>query len=350
MGLDDGNRRRNDAKFHYTKLKKVFPVSGPSVGYTAYGGVDYEINKLLNCRLAALCFFMLFWEHMYTVKKSMQDHTISQTADEFRFGFGKNWKSFLRLLNEERIQEAERSLLSMLGRSDLHGIRFLDAGCGSGLFSLAALRLGAQEVISFDFDSDSVACARYLNKKYGPFGNWRIECGSVLDKNWLRNIGRHDVVYCWGVLHHTGEMWTAMENVAGLVADNGMLFISIYNDQGVKTALWKRIKRFYNASPRLIRFVIGNGFFLASALWLLIVDIIKRRKVWDRYSGRNRRGMGAYHDAIDWIGGYPFEVAKPEQVFRFLCGRGFILREMVTKQGYGCNQFVFQRITSNAGA
>jgi 2-polyprenyl-6-hydroxyphenyl methylase/3-demethylubiquinone-9 3-methyltransferase len=60
--------------------------------------------------------------------------------------------------------------------------------------------------------------------------------------------------------------------------------------------------------------------------------------------------MGVYHDAIDWIGGYPFEAATPERVFRFFRDRGFVLREMVTKQGLGCNEFVFQRVTAKASA
>src|SRR4051794_5739776 len=109
--------------------------------------------------------------------------SVDKTPNELRFGFGKNWRSFLRLLNEQRIRDAEHSLLQMLGRSDLRGVRFLDAGCGSGLFSLAALRLQAQAVTSFDFDPDSVACAEYLNQKFGPFPNWRIARGSLLDKS-----------------------------------------------------------------------------------------------------------------------------------------------------------------------
>jgi 2-polyprenyl-6-hydroxyphenyl methylase/3-demethylubiquinone-9 3-methyltransferase len=281
---------------------------------------------------------------MHTLKNILHDQPASQDTGVLRFGFGKNWKSFLRLLSEERIREAESSLLAMLARQDLRGLRFLDAGCGSGLFSLAACRLGAREVVSFDYDSDSVACAEYLKQKYGPFPNWRINRGSVLDKDWLRDLGRYDVVYCWGVLHHTGNMWKAMENITEVVDENALLFISIYNDQGTRTALWKRIKRFYAVAPRPVRFVIGNGYFLATAVWMLMVDAIKRRNIWDRYSGRNRRGMGAYHDAIDWIGGYPFEAATPEQVFRFYRDRGFVLREMLTNQSRGCSQFVFQKI------
>jgi len=280
---------------------------------------------------------------MHFSDKTLGSSASGQTADEPRFGFGKNWRSFLRLLNEQRIQEAEHSLLVMLGRSDLAGVRFLDAGCGSGLFSLAALRLGAQEVVSFDYDPDSVACAQHLNERFGPFSNWRIHRGSVLDRDWLQGLGRYDVVYCWGVLHHTGDMWRALENVGGSVSDDGLLFISIYNDQGTKTAIWKRIKRFYNSSPKPIRFLIGNTYFAVMATWFLVVDLLKRRRIWDRYSGRNHRGMGAYHDAIDWIGGYPFEAATPEQIFRFFRDRGFYMQEMITRQGPGCNEFIFLR-------
>ena len=171
-----------------------------------------------------------FRQRMHFSDKTLGSSASGQTADEPRFGFGKNWRSFLRLLNEQRIQEAEHSLLVMLGRSDLAGVRFLDAGSGSGLFSLAALRLGAQEVVSFDYDPDSVACAQHLNERFGPFSNWRIHRGSVLDRDWLQGLGRYDVVYCWGVLHHTGDMWRALENVGGSVSDEGLLFISICND------------------------------------------------------------------------------------------------------------------------
>src|SRR6185436_15028626 len=67
-----------------------------------------------------------------------------------RFEFGANWQRFLSVLTDERIARAEASLCAMLDRTSLADTRFLDIGCGSGLFSLAARRLGA-EVYSFDF-------------------------------------------------------------------------------------------------------------------------------------------------------------------------------------------------------
>src|SRR5205823_13815006 len=85
---------------------------------------------------------------------------------ETRFAFGRNWQHFLQNVDEERIAEAEKSLCSMLEIQDLRGKSFLDVGCGSGLFSLAAIRLGASRIHSFDFDPQSVACTQTLKRRY----------------------------------------------------------------------------------------------------------------------------------------------------------------------------------------
>src|ERR1035438_5515350 len=136
-----------------------------------------------------------------------------------RFAFGENWWRFLSILDERRIAQAEDSLRGMLGVSDLQGKTFLDIGCGSGLFSLAARRLGAC-VHCFDYDPQSVACAQELRRRYFPEDtDWRIEEGSALDGNYLAGLGSFDVVYSWGVLHHTGAMWQALDN-AGMMQDS----------------------------------------------------------------------------------------------------------------------------------
>src|SRR6266581_9697805 len=159
---------------------------------------------------------------------------------ELRFEFGENWKSFLRVLNDERIAVAEDSLRQMLEVESLAGKSFLDVGSGSGLFSLAAMRLGARRVHSFDFDSQSVACTRELKCRYFPdVGHWMIEQGNVLDSAYLARLGQFDVVYSWGVLHHTGNLWQALENVAPLCADGGTIALAIYNDQGTASRRWR---------------------------------------------------------------------------------------------------------------
>jgi 2-polyprenyl-3-methyl-5-hydroxy-6-metoxy-1,4-benzoquinol methylase len=259
-----------------------------------------------------------------------------------RFAFGRNWASYLRLVNEERIQTAVESLCDMLDVSNLQGKKFLDIGCGSGLFSLAARRLGAK-VLSFDFDAESVLCARKLKQLYyANDPDWTIETGSILDDEYMKLLGKHDVVYSWGVLHHTGNMWQAINNASHLVEHGGKLFLSIYNQQGRASKYWYHVKRSYNQWPQPLPMVI---LFLAFVyLWLptTIRDfiILKPFATWRQYN--NTRGMSPWHDVVDWVGGYPFEVARPEEIFTYLRKRGFVLERLKTcGGGLGCNEFVF---------
>jgi len=261
-----------------------------------------------------------------------------------RFQFGRNWRSFLGVLNDERIAEAEKSLAQMLGTHAVKNKRFLDIGSGSGLFSLAARRLGAR-AHSFDYDPDSVACARELKRRYFPDDpDWTIEQGSVLDHDYMAFLGQFDVVYAWGVLHHTGNMALALENAGKAVARDGKLYVAIYNDQGWKSRRWRKIKRLYCSGVA--------GKWAVSAVFIpyfsgagLGVDIVKGQNPLTRYSEYKRsRGMSRVHDWFDWLGGYPFEVAKPEDIIHWFIDRGFVLKRLKTcGGGLGCNEFVFQR-------
>ncbi|MBI4507238.1 MAG: class I SAM-dependent methyltransferase [Chloroflexi bacterium] len=263
---------------------------------------------------------------------------------EPRFAFGKNWAHFLSMVDDQRIAVAERSLREMLETADLAGRSFLDVGCGSGLFSLAARRLGAR-VHAFDDDPEAVACAQELRRRYGGGDAWTVERGSILDQAYVASLGQFDVVYAWGVLHHTGAVWRALDNAAAVVAPGGRLFIAIYNDQGALSVAWRAIKRTYNVLPEALRLPFALLVALpleAKALAAALLTLRPWRYVqsWLRY-GTNR-GMSRWHDLVDWIGGYPFEVAKPEAVLDFCRARGFTLAKLKTCGGkLGCNEFVF---------
>lgn len=262
-----------------------------------------------------------------------------------RFAFGKNWKEFLELVDDSRIHEAERSLDGLVGRERVAGARFLDVGSGSGLFSLAATRLGAARVHSFDYDGNSVGCTQEMKRRFAPQASiWTIEQGSALDDAYLRALGEWDVVYSWGVLHHTGDMWRAIDLVARAVAPDGRFTLAIYNDQGPWSRMWTAVKRLYNRGwlPRLL--VLG-AFVPYWVMRGLLVDLVRRRNPLRRYAEyRRSRGMSAWTDWKDWLGGYPFEVAKPEEIFEFLKARGFVLERFTTcGGGLGCNEFTFRR-------
>ena len=266
-----------------------------------------------------------------------------------RFEFGKNWAWFLQTLSDEKIDEAIASLQQMLEMQSLAGKRFLDAGSGSGLFSLAARRMGAS-VHSFDYDPHSVACTAELKRRYFPSdGLWTVESGSVLDAQYLQSLGQFDVVYSWGVLHHTGDMWTGLANVAPLVSRGGKLFIAIYNDQGTASRRWTKVKRRYNELPRGLRFLVICPSFVVMYWRRLMKDLLRGKPFQTiREYGRNQRGMSFWQDLIDWVGGYPFEVAKPEQIFDFYRQRGFSLMRLTTACGSpGCNEFVFAKPASS---
>jgi 2-polyprenyl-3-methyl-5-hydroxy-6-metoxy-1,4-benzoquinol methylase len=253
-----------------------------------------------------------------------------------RFGFGENWSRFLALLDDDRIRQAQQSLCVMLGVEHLRGKTFLDVGSGSGLFSLAARNLGAT-VRSFDYDPKSVACTNELrNRYYRADPNWVVETGSVLDEAYVRSLGRFDVVYSWGVLHHTGQMYEALAAVGPAAVDGGQLFIAIYNDQGWVSRYWTHVKRAYNRSAVGRTLMVAmHAPYLYGLRWLVRAA-----------SGRRAlsRGMSLWHDMIDWLGGYPFEVAKPEDIFSYFRDRGFDLERLKTCGGrMGCNEFVFRR-------
>jgi len=266
-----------------------------------------------------------------------------------RFAFGRNWSSFLHEVDESRVASAERSMRDLLQVTSLAGRRFLDVGCGSGLSSLVARRLGA-EVHSFDFDPESVTATRELKERFAPRDSlWHIEQGSAVDAGYLKRLGSWDVVYSWGVLHHTGSMWSAIGVVSDCVARDGILAIAIYNDQGLQSRVWHSVKRAYVRSPALRPLLIAAS---APVLWvpsfLRAASQLKVANWWTNY--KKERGMSRWHDLLDWVGGYPFEVASPDAIIRFCEERGFRLQRLIATRRLGCNQFSFRRKDASESA
>jgi 2-polyprenyl-3-methyl-5-hydroxy-6-metoxy-1,4-benzoquinol methylase len=261
------------------------------------------------------------------------------------FAFGANWQDFLRVLSNDHILEAEKALSAFLGMTDLTGKRFLDIGSGSGLHSLAARRMGAI-VHSFDYDPQSVACTEELKRRFfSSDKQWTIQQGSVLDGEFIDILGEFDICYAWGVLHHTGALWQALFNAQRPIRQNGLLFVAIYNDQGLISVFWKTIKRLY-CSGWLGRTVMTAIFYPVFLLSGLVIDLVHLRNPAIRYREHKKyRGMSLIHDWRDWLGGYPFEPAKRETVISFYENLGFELKRFeATGHGFGNNQFLFRRV------
>lgn len=275
-----------------------------------------------------------------------------EVSEGRRFEFGKNWARFLEVLDDERIATARSSVRELLDEESFEGKSFLDIGSGSGLFSLAARQLGAR-VHSIDYDQQSVACTAELRQRYFPDDpDWIITEGSVLDKEYLGSLPQYDIVYSWGVLHHTGAMWEAIANATEHVNEQGKFAVALYNHQGSRTELWTKLKRFYCSSPRPIQFLIAAWFAFWGKARPFVGKCVRLENPFVLAEGedpKKRRGMSYWHDVVDWVGGYPFEAARPDDVFSFFKKRGFNMVVLKTDQSLGCNQFTFQRI-SDAGS
>jgi 2-polyprenyl-6-hydroxyphenyl methylase/3-demethylubiquinone-9 3-methyltransferase len=263
-----------------------------------------------------------------------------------RFAFGANWLHFLEKLDEVRISEAESSICAMLQCSSLQGKRFLDIGCGSGLFSLVARRLGA-EVVSFDYDPQSVACTTEVKRRYRPDDDaWTVMQGSALDPEFLNSLGHFDVVYSWGVLHHTGQMWFGIDLASERVSPGGHLYIAIYNDQGWKSRVWWLIKWFYNLLPKPLNLVYGYAFGLSvqcASILLFTLQLRPMEAIRPLLNYKKKRGMSVMTDMIDWMGGFPFQFASYSAIESYVSHRNFRLVAGRRNTSLGCHEQVFQR-------
>lgn len=265
-------------------------------------------------------------------------------SDALRFEFGRNWAAYLSgAFGPARLEAATKSLVALIGQSDLEGRTFLDIGSGSGVVSLAALRLGAT-VTSLDYDPESVACAEQLRSSFSSLGRWTILRGSILDTALVDRLPMADIVYSWGVLHHTGALWPAVRLAASRVLPGGLFCIAIYNkvERSVGgSRSWAAIKRTYVRMPRPIKTMMQWTYGAAKSAMLMIR---LRNPVTVAHEYQRERGMSLWHDWIDWLGGYPYEYASAGEVFAF--GRdelGFELVRMNTTSSLGCNEFVFRR-------
>jgi SAM-dependent methyltransferase len=264
---------------------------------------------------------------------------------ELRFGFGDNWMAFVANVDDARIAEAEKSLQSLLGVERLGGKTFHDIGSGSGLFSLAARRLGAR-VHSFDFDRASVASTQLLRDKYySNDADWTVEAGSALDRDYLGRLGTFDIVYSWGVLHHTGAMYAAIDGAATCVAPGGLFAFALYRKTRLCPA-WTAEKRWYTAASPKAQSAARAVYIGLLRLAFMVSGRNFRSHVEDY---RHLRGMSFLHDVHDWMGGYPYESITPAAVDAHMLDLRFAAVRSTTQPyswglfGSGCDEFVYRR-------
>lgn len=257
------------------------------------------------------------------------------------FAFGQNWASYAELIGEEQLAEADRGLVRLLGADGVRGRTFLDIGSGSGLHAVAAARLGASRILAVDIDPASVETTRAVLRRHGRGVSAEASELSVFDLD-PRINGTFDVVYSWGVLHHTGAMHDAIRTAAGLVAPGGVFAFALYR----KTRLcgfWRREKRWYAAAtPRAQQ--------AARSVYIGLMRLHLRGRFQDHVANyKSGRGMDYYHDVHDWLGGYPYESSSADEVDALMRSLGFEHENSFTLPlslgvfGSGCEEYVYRR-------
>jgi 2-polyprenyl-3-methyl-5-hydroxy-6-metoxy-1,4-benzoquinol methylase len=278
----------------------------------------------------------------------VENSRLTDANKDLRFEFGENWLNFIRQnFSEEKLESSRKHMLSLMGVDSLQGLSFLDIGCGSGLHSLAAARSGASPVRSFDYDPKSVEATRYVKEMTGAKGDWNITQGSVLDEAFLATLPRYDVVYSWGVLHHTGDVWRALANTVPLVAPGGLLYIALYAADVQKNPtpeFWLDVKKRYVAAGAFRR-----RLFEAWYIWRFMLgrSLIKTPLfIWRMLTEKRERGMNMLTDIRDWLGGWPMEFTWDADVVAFCEKAGFTPVQVRT--GEACTEFVFRHTAAES--
>lgn len=268
---------------------------------------------------------------------------MSLTDRASHFEFGENWRDYAKSIDQQRIDAAIAGLQKLIPEG-LSGKTFLDIGCGSGVHALAALLMGAASVTAVDIDENSVSTTRDMLKSRAPGANYSVRAGSIFDLS-PESIGTFDVVYSWGVLHHTGDMWRAINRAAALVKPGALFVIAIYASTSCES-FWTIEKRIYSRAPRKIQAAIKAAYMAAYVGAKFLTGNNPVRFVRDYPV---RRGMNFSHDAHDWLGGYPYEAASAEQLHDKITALDFseVLSFRLPVKfglfGTGCHEFVFQK-------
>ncbi len=255
--------------------------------------------------------------------------TGKESQDAPTFTFGRNWERFVeKSFSDERVEISRKHLLDFLEMPDLKGKYFLDVGCGSGIHSLAAFRSGASRIVSFDVDRHSVKTTEKLREMAGNPPHWQVLDGSVLDEAFMAALDPADIVYSWGVLHHTGKLWDAVRNAAGRIREKGIFYLALY-EKTADSAYWIETKQRYNRSSRATKLgmecaYVWRTFFRGASprQWFNSLRYI--------FTYKQSRGMAFWTDVRDWVGGWPYEPSTPQEVTDFVGGLGLSMRKVKT--------------------
>jgi ubiquinone/menaquinone biosynthesis C-methylase UbiE len=260
----------------------------------------------------------------------------SETALK-QFDFGQNWQDFsASRLDDLHIEQARQHFRELMADVDLTGKTFLDVGFGQGLSLLIAHQEGAM-VTGLDINPKCAQVVERNKQALGVEEDIETLVGSVLNPEDLAKLqGRQfDIVHSWGVLHHTGDMASAINNACRFVKPDGHLVLAIYNRHW-SSLPWLWVKWFYCQVPRVVQKIMIGLLYPVICLAKFLVT--------GQNPFRMSRGMDFFYNVVDWVGGYPYEYASIDETVELMKSKGFDAVKIVSaKVPTGCNEFVFKK-------
>jgi SAM-dependent methyltransferase len=182
-------------------------------------------------------------------------------------------------------------------RREISGRPVLDGGCGNGRWAYGFERLGC-EIHGFDASPNGIEYARQHVK--GRFDVANILDGESLLRLYTKNS--FDIVWCWGVLHHTGDPERAFQNIAQFVKPGGTMHIYVYGKKSI--------------SNRLLRFIFNRFGFKTRVTLARILSAINHSSVHSNFDGLSPP-LASEHDeeqVRDWFhnAGFTFKRVYPK--------------------------------------
>jgi 2-polyprenyl-6-hydroxyphenyl methylase/3-demethylubiquinone-9 3-methyltransferase len=261
------------------------------------------------------------------------------------YSFGKNWLEYSQSINSIHVDHVTSDLSRLLNLKDLTQKSVLDIGCGSGVHDVGFYQLGCRNLTAIDYDQDCITATNQTLEKFCPGSGYKILQGDILSSK-TQSLGKFDIVYSWGVLHHTGNLLEAICKASTLVAREGHLAIALYR-KTLMCGFWKAEKRLYSRLPRIFQRFLELIYISFFSIALLFTQKTSITNYIESYS--SKRGMNFFADVKDWLGGYPYESISPHELRKLMSSLGF--RQVYSLEGNsrigifgsGCDEFLFQK-------
>ncbi|MFQ6107920.1 MAG: class I SAM-dependent methyltransferase [Candidatus Aminicenantales bacterium] len=206
----------------------------------------------------------------------------------------------------------------------------LDAGCGTGVFSIIFARMGALSVVGIDISKRSLERAQRQADQLG------LQNATFQKVNMLRlpfTDACFDIVWSWGSVHHTADPFGCLAELIRVLKPGGSLLVAVYRRTGL-TFLHETLRK------GLIR--LPSKYWIPFSRFLSLVaapgiSLFKKRD-------KSRKGEKLEQLLFDWFFVPIRHSYLPEEIKSFLVKRGLVIKKYLPFSGRfnSTSNFIFK--------